>query len=564
MSEQPVSRTDAAVRSAAPAPTRPASRRRTALILLLTVLFVGLTHYSSSPLRNIVQRQPLLNCDDNPTGTDSVVFLYIGRIILNGGMPYRDAFDHKGPLVYLLDAAGLAVGGVFGVWLLELLFLTVSTIFAYKTARLFAAPPIALFTTVVATLWYTARCDSNFCETWSVPFLLTALYYWTRYLREDFSVGCRAAFAAGFCFAGVLLLKPNLTALWMIFCLTVAAVSIRRRAFGFLASRILSFLLGAAVLLLPVLGWFWRNGAWDDFIAQYWVFNRIYCRVGFDQKLAAFARCFACIPLEAYFSFFAAIGYIVLARRAKNGADRVLWLSMEVFLILSLALMSMSGRSARHYSAPLVAAFLPFLAAAFARCFQRERSGRKTFVRRALLVLLLVPTLVYDIPMFRPVRDITKTAVLHRIHPKTDYSKFYRVYGYPYFYEEFDARAMADWLKENTTPETRIASFGIGGRIFYWYAGRTCVTKYFYIRDTHLEYGYLPDIAAELKEKAPEVFIFQTKGGYPSRLGKERTARADSPSERKTFPMPGEIAEWIAAEGYEKVFENDTYEVYRK
>ena len=205
MSEQPVSRTDAAARSAAPAPTRPAPRRRTALILLLTVLFVGLTHYSSSPLRNIVQRQPLLNCDDNPTGTDSVVFLYIGRIILNGGIPYRDAFDHKGPLVYLLDAAGLAAGGVFGVWLLELLFLTVSTIFAYKTARLFAAPPAALFTAVVATLWYTARCDSNFCETWSVPFLLTALYYWTRYLREDFSVGSRAAFAVGFCFAGVLL-----------------------------------------------------------------------------------------------------------------------------------------------------------------------------------------------------------------------------------------------------------------------------------------------------------------------------------------------------------------------
>ena len=579
MPEQPVSRTDAAECSAPRSPSRPIARLRTALILLLTLFFVGLTHYSSSPLRNIVQHQPLLNCDNNPTGTDSVVFLYIGRIILNGGMPYRDAFDHKGPLVYLLDAAGLAVGGVFGVWLLELLFLTVSTIFAYKTARFFAAPPIALFTTVVAILWYTARCDSNFCETWSVPFLLTSLYFWIRYLKSGCQIGKTATFTVGLCFAGVLLLKPNLTALWMLFCLTVAAVSIRRaaagkepdgavprggRALGFLCSRVALFLLGAAALLLPVLGWLWKNGAWNDFIAQYWDFNRIYCQVGFDQKLITFARCFACIPIEAYFSFFAVIGYIILARRAKNGADRALWISMEIFLILNLALMSMSGRSARHYSAPLVAPFLPFLAAAFDWCFQKERSGRKKFVRYALLVLLLVPTVVYDIPMFRPVRDMTKMAVLRRLHPKTDYSKFYRVYGYPYFYEEFDAVTMADWLKKNTTPETRIASFGIGGRIFYWYAERTCVTKYFYIRDTHLENGYLPEIAAELKEKAPEVFIFQTKGGYPSRLGKERTARADSPSERKTFPMPDEIAEWIAAEGYEKVFENDTYEVYRK
>ena len=540
------------------------TRRRTIIILALTVLFAGLTHYSSSPLRNIVQHQPLLNCDGNPTGTDSTVFLYIGRLILHGGIPYRDAFDHKGPLVYLLDAAGLAIHGVFGVWLLELLFLTVSTVVAYKTARLLAPPGAALFTTVVAVLWYTARCDSNFCETWSVPFLLVSLYCWIRYLQDGFRIRLGAAFAVGFCFAAVLLLKPNLTALWMLFTLTVAAAAILRREYGILASRVAVFLLGAAVLLLPVLGWLWKNGAWSDFIAQYWVFNRIYCQVPAAQKITAFFRCFACIPLEAYYAPFAAVGYIILSRRAETKAKRRLFLSMEIFLILSLVLMSMSGRSARHYSAPLVAPFLPFLAAAFTWCFGRAASGGRKFLRRGLLLLLLVPAVVYDIPMFRPVRDMTKMAVLHRLHPKTDYSKFTRVYGYPYFYEEFDARAMADWLEENTEPETRIASFGIGGRIFYWYANRSCVTKYFYVRDTHLEYGYLPDILAELREKAPEVFILQTKGGYPSRLGKKNTARADSQEARKTFPIPDEVTGWIASEGYRKVFENDTYEVYRK
>lgn len=546
------------------------ARCRTILVLVLTVLFAGLTHYSSSPLRNIVQRQPLLNCDGNPTGTDSTVFLYIGRLILHGGVPYRDAFDHKGPLVYLLDALGLKIHGVFGVWLLELLFLTVSAVFAYKTARILAPPGVALFTTAIAVLWYTARCDSNFCETWSVPFLMISLYHWIRYLREEGRIGAGAVFTVGLCFAGVLLLKPNLTALWILFCITAASVSIRRREFACLVSRVLYFILGAAVLLIPILGWLWKNGAWNDFIEQYWVFNRIYCQVPTVQKITAFARCFACIPLEAYFALFAGIGYPLLARRAPNRNDRVVFLSMEIFLILSLALMSMSGRSARHYSAPLIAPFLPFLVVAFTWCFERttpegeklSRSG--LLLRRGLLILLLVPTAVYDIPMFRPVRDMTKMAVLHRIHPTTDYSKFTRVYGYPYFYEEFDARAMADWLKENTLPETRIASFGIGGRIFYWYADRRCATKYFYIRDTHLEHGYLPDILAELKEKSPELFVLQIKGGYPSRLGKGETARADSQDARKTFPIPDEITDWVASEGYRKVFENDTYEVYRK
>jgi hypothetical protein len=532
-------------------------------VLGLAVLFAGITHYSSSPLRNIIQRQPLFHCDNNPTGTDSTVFLYIGRLILRGGVPYRDAFDHKGPLVYLLDALGIAIHGVFGVWLLEILFLSVSATFAYKIARAFTSQGTALMTAVVSILWYTARSDSNFCETWSVPFLLIALYYWTRYLREGFSLSKRATMSVGFSFGAVLLLKPNLTAIWMLFCLTVLIASICRGTWRFLVTRILVFLIGAAILVVPILGWLRHTGAWNDFVDQYWVFNRFYCDVAFGMKLRTFLRCFACIPLESYFALFAAIGYPILAYRAKNRSDRILFVSLEICLFLSLLLMSMSGRSARHYSAPLVAVFLPFLACAFTGALSESSSAWGKIGKRVFLLILLVPTLCYDIPMFRPVRDMTKMAILRRVNPDTDYSKFRRVYGYPYFYEEFDAAEIGDWLKENTEPETRIASFGIGGRIFYWYSDRRCVTKYFYIRDTHLERGYLPKIVAELKEKAPEVFIFQLKGGYPSSLTKQEKS-SDSGKVRKIFEMPGEIRDWLDAEGYRKVFENDAYEVYRK
>ncbi|MBO7726064.1 MAG: hypothetical protein J6S40_06310 [Thermoguttaceae bacterium] len=528
-------------------------------ILVLTVLFVGLTHYGTSPLRNIAHHRPLLNCDNNSFGTDQAVFLYIGRLVLHGGIPYRDAFDHKGPLIYLLDAAGLAIHGVFGVWLLELLCLAVSTVFAHKTARCFAPPGVTLFTTVISAFWFTARCNGNLCETWSIPFLLVSLYYWIRYLREDFQISKRAAFTVGFCFAAVLLMKPNLTALWMLFCLTVAWVSIRRRAFGFLVSRISVFLLGAGVLAFPILGWLWKNGAWNDFIEQFWGFNRIYCHVEFTRKLAAFADLFNPLPRRAYFTFFAVIGYIILARRTKIKADRLIFVSMDIFLILSMALMSMSGRLYRWYLPPLIVPFLPFLAAAFAWSLKTERAGWDKFLRRALLILLLVPTLVCDIPVFRPVSRVVQKGIQHRTDPETGDSKLSSGQT-----SSFYAHEIADWLKENTEPETRIANFGIGGRIFYWYAGRDSVSKYFYIHDTHLKNGYLPDIVGELKRKAPEVFIFQTMRGYPENSGKKRSAAFDSESERVPVAIPEEIAKWIASEGYRKVFENDSYEIYRK
>jgi Dolichyl-phosphate-mannose-protein mannosyltransferase len=46
-----------------------------------------------------------------PLGDDTGVFVWIGRAILDGGVPYRDAWDIKAPLTYYLYAFAL---GVFG------------------------------------------------------------------------------------------------------------------------------------------------------------------------------------------------------------------------------------------------------------------------------------------------------------------------------------------------------------------------------------------------------------------------------------------------------------------
>ena len=34
---------------------------------------------------------------------DAGVFLYAAQVLLDGGLPYRDVWDHKPPLIYVLD-----------------------------------------------------------------------------------------------------------------------------------------------------------------------------------------------------------------------------------------------------------------------------------------------------------------------------------------------------------------------------------------------------------------------------------------------------------------------------
>ena len=42
-------------------------------------------------------------------GGDSI-FMYVAQGILEGEVPYLDRWDHKGPLLYLINAVGLLCG----------------------------------------------------------------------------------------------------------------------------------------------------------------------------------------------------------------------------------------------------------------------------------------------------------------------------------------------------------------------------------------------------------------------------------------------------------------------
>lgn len=65
--------------------------------------------------------------------TDSYIFQYIGRCWATGGVPYRDAFDHKGPLIFLFDAVGFWItGDRFGILAVQVIFLCGSLWLVYR------------------------------------------------------------------------------------------------------------------------------------------------------------------------------------------------------------------------------------------------------------------------------------------------------------------------------------------------------------------------------------------------------------------------------------------------
>lgn len=70
---------------------------------------------------------------------DSSMFLYFGKGISEGLIPYKDMFDHKGIVLFFIQyiANIVGLGNIFlGIFLVEAVFLLIALIFLYKTSYL--------------------------------------------------------------------------------------------------------------------------------------------------------------------------------------------------------------------------------------------------------------------------------------------------------------------------------------------------------------------------------------------------------------------------------------------
>jgi len=65
---------------------------------------------------------------------DKEIFRYFGMVISRGGIPYRDFFDHKPPLIFLLNSAGLLFGS-WGLWIIDAVLVLLTTLLFFDLCK---------------------------------------------------------------------------------------------------------------------------------------------------------------------------------------------------------------------------------------------------------------------------------------------------------------------------------------------------------------------------------------------------------------------------------------------
>jgi hypothetical protein len=290
---------------------------------------------------------------------DTSVFLTIAQGITRGQVPFKDFYDNKGPLLYLMSAPGFALGRFTGVWITELIFLCTSVFFAYKTAlffgsRTFAFIGVALGFIVFMSFFY----EVAGAEEYSLPFMMISMYIFTKYYSTDKNIPLLEIIILGFCFASSVLIRINMFPLWSGFCAVIFIETIIKRDFSGLIKYILLFCLGILIITIPVMIYLKTNNAITDFIQQNFITGSSRGLTGFSLK--DFVQSFFVI-LGKNFCFTPLLAGLIWIIKDFADKKRGYYIGYSLAFILMVIFHAVIRTSFDHYNMTLT----PFLVPAF-------------------------------------------------------------------------------------------------------------------------------------------------------------------------------------------------------
>lgn len=231
----------------------------------MAVLFSLLLFTSNSPLYRAY-------------GADSAIFVTIGRAIARGAVPYLDLFDHKGPVIFYINALPQVIWPtVEAVWALEVLGLFAALLALERIARgLGARSVLSVCGVQLAYLALMAiNLDGgNYTEEYCNLFTLLAIA-WGVELTKTNAPRWRHTLGIGVMFGLCAMTRLNnaMPIAGLVLALCVWMFCAHRRAF---LRHAAAFVAGTALVVVPFLVYFWAKGALDAFFYAAFTHNMRY------------------------------------------------------------------------------------------------------------------------------------------------------------------------------------------------------------------------------------------------------------------------------------------------
>jgi 4-amino-4-deoxy-L-arabinose transferase-like glycosyltransferase len=286
---------------------------------------------------------------------DSGVFLYTGWRILNGELPYVDVWDQKPPVIYYINALGLAIGNNsrWGVWVIQFISLLLAAFLAYKLIEtLFGYFPAMMST----YLWLISLVflvhQGNYTTEYTLPmqFATLLIFLSTRNHNNKFLRYFFIGVLGGIAF----LTKQTAIGLWITIVIILIYTGFKTKSLRKNFQYIVYLFCGVSLVIFICCFYFYLKGALKPLWEYAFFYNYFYVTgkvSGLVERLQNFFT-FAHITITEIFAFSALGIFLFIAytnKRKFNQTTKAFLLFTIVNLIIELILINVPGRTFSHY-----------------------------------------------------------------------------------------------------------------------------------------------------------------------------------------------------------------------
>ena len=400
---------------------------------------------------------------------DSAVFALIGKLLREGGTPYVSYWDHKPPLIHLINAAGLTMSGgrVWGIWLLSAAAWVSAVGFGYMALRkAFGILPAMLSIIYFAFGIHAERGEiSNLTEQYALPLQWGALLVFLGLYRTHRRVqGIQSGLWIGSIAATCCFLRPNLIGAAMTMWIAATIVLLVNRRVRTWGKFVIGALLGVVTVVIPLLGYLAMQGSLAAFWDQVFHYSALYSSSNWKFRFRAMFAGLKVSTLYAPLALGVAgwlLSVVRLGRLTITDSKWPIYAVAITWLPIELLFASISGRDYGHYFLPVLVP-LSFLTAAFAAELNTGYLQTPAYAisRRPGLILFSLAAAI----ILQPVMD-TFWKVKEKGLPRSPSDATIPV---------------IDYVRAHSNPEDRIFVWGHATPI-YFFSDRKPASRYLYI-----------------------------------------------------------------------------------
>lgn len=436
------------------------------LFFLFMLISYGVTSYSSTLTYSTV-------CGN----LDSYCYRYMGMIMARGGVPYRDAFDNKGPLLYLINCIGYKISKKYGVFIIEYVFMMAYLMVQYSIARRFADVKRSIIYTVSALGPIGAFLIGNMTEEYALVFISIGLLVFIDYFLFDKKNWYRIVICGIACGA-VLMLRPNMVVVWAVFCIYAVIISIRDNK-TFPLKTMLQFTGGVLIAVIPFVIWLFANDAIVDFWKDYYITNIMYSSA--ENSLANILNSFSSYIFASLSEVYFLLMLILIIKKQNLGFN----IAYMIFMFLNCLVISLPGLGFEHYGMVVVPTLI-YPLSSFARFIKKQLKTKSYFydIFAVLSSVLLISFIINN--YYVTIRALAS--------------------GNP---TESRNERIVSAIMDNTDPEDRILVFGFKD-YYYVESDRLCASKYhFFISENDIYPDGMDVVIEDINNCSPKLIVIE-------------------------------------------------------